>query len=186
MHKIVCLTGPSGVGKTSYAKRLCHMKGFSVPRVATTRQRRADDGPQYVYVCRDVFLRMVGDSTFIEHDAYLSYYYGTFREDVISPIIGSQAVVLDLTPRGVEQVVRVIPDAIVIVIQPDDPTWLLTRLRERGTQEESEILDRQKNLIEFLKQLDRLPGTRVSASYSPSSWDQTFQEILDSIGVVTY
>lgn len=184
MLNVVCLTGPSGVGKTSYANRLCQLEGFVTPQVVTTRKKRGDDGDHYIYVTDHEFQELVVEDVFLEHDSYMDYRYGTLRFSDLKQNMGVKWVVLDLTPAGVRQVKSLIPDAIVIIVLPDDPRWLYARLRERGTQNKEEIEARELILESYLEMLSELDGTRVFASYHPNTWDRTFAELLEVIGVV--
>lgn len=71
--KVISFVGPSGVGKTSYAKRLIEKHDFVLPTVATTRCPRTDDSNHYLYVTEATFLKMAISDNFIEWDNYLNY-----------------------------------------------------------------------------------------------------------------
>lgn len=177
--KVVCLVGPSGVGKTSYAKRLVEKHGFALPTVVTTRQRRADDNKHYQYVTKSAFVEMVNSGSFLEWDRYSDYYYGTLAQSV-EEVIGSKdycGVILDLTPTGCRRVINAIPSAVIIALLPDDPLWLFERLTSRNSQLTREIQLRTNLLKSYLDEVNSLTCKKVYASFSPDSWDKTFETI---------
>lgn len=181
--RTVCLVGPSGVGKTSYARRLVNTRGFALPSVVTTRQRRSDDDGRYRYVTDPIFAKMVDSGQFLEWDKYSHYRYGTLRESV-EEIINSgrfSGIILDLTPTGCQKVLEVIPKAIVIALLPDDPKWLFERLMSRGSQPRQEINARTRLLESYLAEMNRLVCKKVYARFASSSWDNTFREIETAI-----
>jgi len=183
VNKIVCFVGPSGVGKTSYIKRLVRAFGFQVPAVVTTRKSRVDDGQNYIYLSKSEFLRMISEKKFIEHDSYNGYYYGTIKDTVMEIFHSSKACgcVLDLTPEGCRQVKAVIPEAIIISLLPDDVGWLKKRLFERGFDSSKAIRQRTKILESFIEDVKNLDSRIIYCNYNPESWDSTFSEIVSII-----
>lgn len=179
MGKIVCFVGPSGVGKTSYINRLKNEFGFITPTIVTTRKPREDDNSHYVYVDESSFRRMIKSGDFLEWDEYGDYYYGTKKDSVSNA--GDDDYVLDLTPVGCRQIQAKIPEAIIIALLPDDASWLKKRLFERGTNNVSEIERRTKLLDGYIEQVEKMNTPVVRCKFSPSSWEDTFQEIVNIV-----
>lgn len=177
--KVVCFVGPSGVGKTSFAKRLVEKHKFALPTVVTTRRRRSDDDARYLYVGESAFLEMVNSGSFLEWDKYSDYYYGTLLRsfEELTNVGCCHNVVLDLTPAGCRKALEKIPTAILVALLPDDFSWLPQRLASRNSQSLEEIQARTSYLRNYLDEMDRLSCKRVYVSFSPDSWDKTFEEI---------
>ncbi|MBI3120149.1 MAG: guanylate kinase [Candidatus Kerfeldbacteria bacterium] len=177
--KVVCLVGPSGVGKTSYAKRLVETYSFRFPTVVTTRRARTDDGSHYEYVSEATFLTMRASGAFLEWDKYTEYYYGTLAQSVTDATASDThaGVILDLTPVGCRAVVEAIPTCVVIALLPDDPAWLFERLKGRNSQPTEEIQARTELLGRYLEEVRDLGCATVYARFSPDSWDDTFEAI---------
>lgn len=183
LDRVVCLVGPSGVGKTSYAKRLVEKHGFVLPSVVTTRQRRSDDDGRYQYVIDSVFTEMVNSGLFLEWDKYSNYHYGTLLRSVeeLANSGHHTGIILDLTPNGCQKVMKVVSAAVVIALLPDDPAWLFERLTSRNSQPLEEIQARTELLEKYLDEMSLLTCRKVYASFSPDSWDKTFGEIEEII-----
>ncbi|MCL5781921.1 MAG: AAA family ATPase [Patescibacteria group bacterium] len=182
--KIVCLVGPSGVGKTSFTRRLTERYDLRLPTVVTTRKARIDDDGRYKYVTEEEFVSMIGQDYFLEWDKYMDYYYGTPMHCIPGMATCSldRIMLLDLTPKGCLKVRTKFPDALIIALLPDDPTWLETRLIGRNSQPMSEIKARVRLLHEYLAEIERLPDCKkVFVSFSPESWDRTSEEIASLI-----
>ena len=174
-NKIICFVGPSGVGKTSFVNRLVQKYGFALPKVVTTRQKRIDDDGRYQYVNKSSFFHMIELNLFIEWDKYSEYYYGTLLESV--EILRAKGVILDLTPKGYMQVVKKVSTAIIITLLPDNPKWLFNRLISRNSQTQSEINNRTNLLQNYLSEIELLRCKKVFVSFSPDSWNKTFEAI---------
>lgn len=181
--KVICFVGPSGVGKTSYTKRLIGKYNFGLPTVVTTRQPRSDDDGRYLYVTDPTFIEMVSSDYFLEWDRYSDYYYGTLLRSVeeFANSVHHCGVILDLTPRGCRKVKKLIPTAIVIALLPDDPAWLFERLISRSSQSLEEIQRRTNLLKGYLDEVELLNCTKIYASFSPESWDKTFEAVEKGI-----
>jgi guanylate kinase len=156
---------------------------FRLPVVITTRPPRSDDGTNYRYVSKPVFLEMIHLGELLEWDQYTDYYYGTSAKSVYeaSNSVGCHGLILDLTPGGCRKIMTVEPSAIVIAILPDDPAWLFERLKNRNSQSLEEIRVRANLLERYIDEVNSLACEKVYASFSSDSWDSTFQAIERAI-----
>lgn len=84
MKRVLILTGPSGVGKTTVAEKILReCPRFSLVRSATTRERREDGhSDEYIYLDKDEFLRRVSSHDMVEYTEYSGNYYGTPKSEL--------------------------------------------------------------------------------------------------------
>ena len=81
---LVILSGFSGVGKGTVAKRLVEKYGYSLSVSATTRQPREGevDGRDYFFKTEEEFRNLIDYNGFIEYARYVENFYGTPRKFV--------------------------------------------------------------------------------------------------------
>ena len=139
--KLFVISGASGVGKGTVLKALMEKRNdlyFSVS--ATTREPRPDevDGVHYYFITREQFEGMIARGEFLEYDDHAKNYYGTPRAQAEDKQQRGH-VLLDIEPKGAEQVRRSEPDATLIFIMPPSMEELERRLRGRGDTPEDQI-----------------------------------------------
>lgn len=140
--KMFVISGCSGVGKnTVLGLMMKERKDLLFSVSATTRPPRPDevDGVHYYFVTREKFEEMIAAGEFLEYDAHASNYYGTPRAQAEEKRTHGH-VLLDIEPKGAEQVRKTVPDAILIFIMPPSMEELERRLRGRGDTPEDQIL----------------------------------------------
>ena len=139
--KLVVISGASGVGKGTVLgimmKKRTDLK-FSVS--ATTRPPRPNevDGVHYYFITKERFEEMIANGEFLEYDAHAANYYGTPRAQAEEKMEHG-SVLLDIEPKGAEQVRKADPDALLIFIMPPSIEELERRLRGRGDTPEDQI-----------------------------------------------
>ncbi len=141
------LSGPSGVGKGSLLKCLIDQVPGVIRSVsATTRQPRPGeaDGEDYHFLSREQFVADITSNRFIEYAEYNRCYYGTPLEPIERMRDQGLDVVLEIEVQGAQIVSTLIPDVVMIFIQPPSPKALEERLRKRGTDSEARIAERLK------------------------------------------
>ena len=159
--KLVVLSGPSGVGKSTLLQRV--LKRADVPLVmsvsATTRSPRPGevDGVDYHFLSEDDFARRRQADQFVECFEVFGkgHWYGTLAEEVVPQLERGHWVVLEIDVKGAASVVDKFPDAITLFIGPESLEVLEERLRGRGTEEESAVQRRLGQAREELAAADR-------------------------------
>ena len=154
MGKLIVLSGASGVGKGTVLKELMKQRQdlrFSVS--ATTRDPRPgeEDGVHYYFVTRERFEEMIQGGEFLEYDAHNKNYYGTPRAQALEKMETGH-VLLDIEPKGAEQVRRAMPEATLIFIMPPSMEELERRLRGRGDTPEDQIQIRMERAVWEMEQ----------------------------------
>jgi guanylate kinase len=133
--KLIVLSGPGGVGKSTVAKKLREVDDFWVSVSATTRKPRSNevDGHDYFFVSDEEFSRMINEDEFLEWAEFAGNRYGTPQKKVEQALLLGRNVLLEIEIAGAKQVKSHLPQSVLVFLEP--PTWeeLVARLVARGT-----------------------------------------------------
>lgn len=144
--KLLVLSGPGGVGKSTVAKKLREAGDFWVSVSATTRSPRNNeiDGKDYFFVSDDEFTRMINADEFLEWAEFAGNRYGTPQEKVEQALLRGRNVLLEIEIAGAKQVKAHLPQSVLVFLEP--PTWeeLVARLEGRGTDSPERRAERLK------------------------------------------
>ena len=102
---LLVISGFSGVGKGTVAKKLVEKYGYSLSISATTRQPREGEveGREYFFKTVDDFKNLIDYNGFIEYARYVDNYYGTPRKFVEDELAAGHNVILEIEVRAKEE-----------------------------------------------------------------------------------
>ena len=143
--KLVVLSGPSGVGKSSViTAALAELPETWLSVSVTTRAPRPGEvhGQNYYFVSRAEFDDMVAGDELLEWAEFAGNCYGTPRKYAEEKLANDIPVLLEIEIQGAKQVRKAMPEAVLVFLEP--PSWeeLESRLVGRGTESDEQILTR--------------------------------------------
>jgi guanylate kinase len=176
--KLIIISGPSGAGKSTVVNRLleeCPLP-LTLSVSATTRAPRPGEthGKEYWFLSPEEFAAKRERGDFLEAKEVFGrgYWYGTLSETVSSGLKSGKWVILEIDVHGAATVLEVHPDAITIFIHPGSLAELDRRLRNRGTESESNIARRLEVASEELSMMHRYTHEVINREV-----DQTVAEL---------
>jgi guanylate kinase len=133
----IAICAPSGVGKTTVARKLVAANDeliFSVS--ATTREPRPDEHPgvDYHFVSRAAFESMVANHELLEWAEVHGDLYGTPQANLEAAERAGKLLILDIDVQGARQVTENRPDSTTIFLLPPSFEALMERLQARGSE----------------------------------------------------
>lgn len=155
--KLVVLSGPSGVGKSTICKRL--VRDFSIRHSisCTTRPPRPGerDGTDYWFISKEEFEKRIAEGKFLEFAEVFGHLYGTPKEPIENALKEGVTIVLDIDIQGATQLMNNGVEGIYIFVSPPDMETLRNRLVGRGTESEEEMRKRLAKAHEEMKAMVR-------------------------------
>ena len=138
---LLVISGFSGVGKGTAAKRLVEKYGYSLSVSATTRKPRPGEvnGREYFFKSEDEFKNLIDYNGFIEYARYVDNYYGTPRKFVEEELAAGHNVILEIEVQGAFNIKKQYEDALLIFITAPSAQAIKERLIGRGTESEEVI-----------------------------------------------
>ncbi len=138
--RLIVLSGPAGVGKSTVSERVCERLGLRRSVSATTRPPRPGEvaGRDYLFVTQEEFQEGVARGDFLEHALVHGHFYGTPRAPVDRALALGESRLLVIDVQGAMQVQQERPDSLFIFLDVPGDATLRERLSQRGSEDPSE------------------------------------------------
>lgn len=145
--KVVIISGPSGVGKSTICKEIVkRMDNVYLNVSVTTRPKgKAEtNGRDYWFITEKEFQERIDKGLLLEHATVFGHHYGTPKEKVLEALQEGKIVLLEIDVQGAKQIKAVFPEAIMMFILPPTAKDLAERLNNRG-REAPEVAEKRLN-----------------------------------------
>lgn len=152
--KIIVLSGPSGVGKTTICKSIIESHSnirYSISATSRPKRKGEEDNREYIFLTEREFKEWIDTDRFVEYAEVHGNYYGTPKNNLEQNLEDGYHVIMDVDVKGAKALMKLYPDGIYFFIVPPDVIELEKRLLKRNTEKNEIIKSRLETAIEELK-----------------------------------
>jgi len=138
--KVIIISGPSGVGKSTIAREVAkRLDNVHLSVSVTTRPRSAAevDGKDYWFVDRGEFQRRIDQGLLLEYAEVFGNLYGTPKDKVDEALAAGNSVILEIDVQGARKTRVIYPDALMVFVMPPTQKTLAQRLAGRGRDDDA-------------------------------------------------
>lgn len=143
--KLVIVSGPSGVGKSTICREVVRRLDAAFLSVSVTTRTKGpgeEDGREYWFVSREEFNRRIEQGLLLEYAEVFGNLYGTPKDKTDEALRVGRTVILEIDVQGGRQVKDIYPQAVMVFILPPSTGTLADRLGRRG-RESAEVAARR-------------------------------------------
>jgi guanylate kinase len=181
---LLILSGPSGVGKDTVARKLIERRpdNFYFVVTATTRSPRNDeiDGVDYFFVTFDEFAQMIESNELLEHAVVYNDYKGIPKQQIRDALASGRDVILRVDVQGAATVRRLVPNAISVFLTTRTEQGLVDRLQRRKQDTAEGIALRTATARQEMKRLAEFDYCVVNPEGMPEVAVERLLSIIDA------
>jgi guanylate kinase len=136
--KVVIVSGPSGVGKSTICKEVVKRLNNTHLSVSVTTRPKGEkevNGRDYWFVSEQQFQQRVNEGSLLEHAEVFGHFYGTPKDKVEEALRAGETIILEIDVQGAKQVKAIYPAAVMIFILPPTQKELAQRMNLRGRED---------------------------------------------------
>ena len=152
---LTVISGPAGSGKGTVVKLLRATGEFACSVSATTRAPRPGEiaDVDYHFISQEEFRERIDNHEMLEYTCYCGNYYGTVLSEAMEILDSGKNLILEIEVEGGQNVKRLYPETVLVLLLPPSFSVQEQRLRGRGTETEDKILARLSRTREELPEI---------------------------------
>ena len=152
--KLIVLSGPSGVGKTTICQRILNARSdiqYSISATSRPMREGEENNREYIFITESEFNDWIAKGLFIEYARVHGNLYGTLKKNLEDNLSGGHHVLMDIDVQGARVLMNSYPNGLYFFIIPPNFAELEQRLIKRNTDKNEVIKNRLAKAFEELK-----------------------------------
>jgi len=143
--KVVIISGPSGVGKSTICKEVVkRLNNVYLSVSVTTRPRSKGEthGRNYWFISEKEFQERISKGLLLEYAEVFGHLYGTPKDKVEQALQAGKTIILEIDVQGAKQIKTIYPGAVMIFILPPSASVLAKRMGHRAREDIDQAQER--------------------------------------------